>query len=92
VNFILTAPTVFLQIPILINMAVHIAMSIVILVFSTEIFVDGWPGINMCLRWDPPTAPGQPYKPLPERVECLKAKINLRIMLGVSGAFGLIIG
>lgn len=91
-NFILTAPTVFLQIPILINMAVHIAMSIVVLVFSAGIFGNGWPDSNICRRWGPPTVPGRPYQPLPETGECRKAKDDLRIMMGVSGGVGLLIG
>jgi hypothetical protein len=92
VNFLLTTPTVFIQIPILINMAVHIAMSIVVLVFSASIFGNGWPDSNICRRWGPPTLPNHPYQPLPETSECLKAKNDLRIMMGVSGGVGILIG
>jgi hypothetical protein len=91
VNFLLSAPTIFIQIPILINMAVHIAMSIVILVFSAGIFGNGWPNSNMCRRWQQPIRPG-PYKPLPETRECTKAKNDIRIMMGVSGGVGIVIG
>ncbi|OCK92855.1 uncharacterized protein K441DRAFT_662504 [Cenococcum geophilum 1.58] len=88
VNFILSAPTIFLQIPITINLAVHIAMSIVIFVFSGEIFWNGWPGTNFCRRWN--NYPD--YKPLPETLECRQARDVVRIMMGISAGFGIIIG
>jgi hypothetical protein len=66
-------------------------MSIVIVLFSAAVFVDGWPDSNMCQRWSRPTQPG-PYEPLPSTSECIKAINDLRIMLGVSGGVGVIIG
>ncbi|KAH8812917.1 hypothetical protein F5884DRAFT_856209 [Xylogone sp. PMI_703] len=88
VNSLLSAPTLFLDIPIIINMAVNIAMSIVIIVFSAKMLDDGWPDESFCRSWrrEPP------YGPLPEKPECIEARKPIRIMMGVSAAAGLITG
>lgn len=63
-------------------------MSIVIFVFSGEIFWNGWPGTNFCQRWN--NYPD--YKPLPETLECRQARDVVRITMGISAGFGIIIG
>ena len=92
VNFILSAPTIFLQIPILINMVVHIAMSIVIFVFSAVLFGDGWPDSNFCLRFGTPSEGDWGGPLLPETRECAQARDVIRITLGISAGFSIIIG
>ncbi|KAH8801419.1 hypothetical protein F5884DRAFT_862117 [Xylogone sp. PMI_703] len=89
INFILSTPTIFLQIPIIINIAIHIAISIVIFVFSGRLFSDGWPNSNFCRRWE--NTPGN-YRPLPDTPECIEARTTVRIMIGVSAGMGIIIG
>ncbi|RFU26831.1 hypothetical protein B7463_g9504, partial [Scytalidium lignicola] len=89
VNFVLSAPTVFLEIPIIINIAVHIAMSIVIFIFSGKLFGNGWPGANFCRRWE--NTPGH-YRPLPDTPECIEARTTVRLMMGVSAGMGIIVG
>jgi hypothetical protein len=88
VNFVLSAPTIFIQLPILISMAVNIVMSTVILVFSGKIFGDGWPTSTFCQRY----SRYPDYKPLPVTPECEKARDVVRIMMGISAGFGFIIG
>jgi len=91
VTFLLTTPTIFFPAPILINISIHIAMLAVMLVFSAEIFNNGWPDSNFCRRWSRTPYPGRP-ETLPERWECVRARDNLRIMLGVSAGVGILIG
>jgi hypothetical protein len=69
-------------------MALHIAMSIVIFIFSGEILGNGWPDSSFCSR-----AGGYPdYKPLPETWECKEARNVVRITMGVSAGVGILIG
>lgn len=90
VNFLLSAPTIFLQFPILLNIATHIAMSVVVFVFSGQIFGHGWPDSSFCYRYD--NSPGHSWRPLPETWECRKARNVIRIMMGVSAGVGILIG
>jgi len=96
VNLILSAPTIFLQIPILINIAVNIAMSIVILFFSIKMFSEGWPTENFCRRWHyyayDPHSPYRKPQLLPETWECTHGRTNVRIMMGVCAGVGIVIG
>ncbi|KAE9362948.1 hypothetical protein N431DRAFT_390431 [Stipitochalara longipes BDJ] len=92
-NFVLSTPTIFFQAPILINMAVHIAMSIVMLVFSEQVFRRGWPDEYWCRRWEPQKPPYiKPPKLLNPTWECIKARRDLRVMIGVSAGVGYLIG
>jgi hypothetical protein len=88
VNFILSVPTVFIQLPILITIAVNIAMSIVILVFSGEILGPGWPDSSFCRRWR--SYPDYGYDP--PTLECKQARNVIRITMGVSAGVGIVIG
>ena len=93
VNFVLSAPTIFFQAPVLINMAVHIAMSIVMFVFSEQVFRRGWPDEYWCRRWEARKPPYlEPPKMLNPTGECIKARNDLRIMMGVSAGVGYLIG
>jgi len=77
VNLIYCAATILLQIPIILNMAVNIAMLIVIFVFSDKTFGDGRTDSGFCL---------------PETWECIQARHVIRIMMGISASFGIVIG
>jgi hypothetical protein len=69
-------------------MSIHIAMSVVIFIFSAEILGDGWPSYNFCARWR-----GYPdNRPLPETRECQEARNVVRITMGVSAGIGIVIG
>lgn len=88
VNFLVTAPTAFVQSPTIIHIPVHIAMSIVIFIFSSRIFLEGWPSYNFCRLYS-----GYPdYKFLPEEENCHQARDRVRVMMGISGAAGIVIG
>ncbi|PVH67449.1 hypothetical protein DL98DRAFT_523332 [Cadophora sp. DSE1049] len=94
INFILTTPAVFLQLPIFLNVARDIAMGIVVLVFSPPVIEDSGPS---CRRYDysPPGKIEEPYRPpklLPELKECKDARLAINIMMPVAGIFGIVIG
>ena len=79
VNFILSPLTILLQIPIIINAPIHIAMLIAIFVFSDEMFGKGWPGAKNSLCWL-------------DTWECRQAKNIIRITMGVSAGCGILTG
>lgn len=92
VNTLLTTPTVFIQVPILINIVVNIVMSIVILAFSSVIFGNSWPDSSFCRRYEQGPPPGYGYTPLPELPECQDARTNVRIVMGVAAGCAIMIG
>jgi hypothetical protein len=70
-------------------MAVHIAMSVVVLVFSGTLFNDGFPDSGFCQRWE--------YKDgrsrlLPASWRCENARRKVQITTGVSGGIAIMIG
>jgi len=77
VNFILSTLMVSLRTPVIVNMPVNIAMSIVIFVFSDEMFGKGWPdsGYSWCL---------------PRTQECMRKRDVIRIMMGVSAGVAML--
>ncbi|KIM95662.1 hypothetical protein OIDMADRAFT_148742 [Oidiodendron maius Zn] len=77
VNFFVTAPNVYIQFPILVNIAAHIAMMIVIFVFSSKIIGDGWPGYNFCYSGTE---------------ECIQARTPVRIAIGIIAGVSIFIG
>lgn len=89
VNFILSIPTLFVYIPALVNMIIHIPMFIVIFVFSAEIFGFSWPNSMFCRKWG--TSPGD-IGPLPPDPGCIKALNVIRITMGTSAGISIIIG
>lgn len=92
VNFLLTTPTIFFQIPIIIAMAVNIAMGVVVLVFSSYIFAHGWPNSNFCYRYERGPPPEYRFRPLPATRECRESKRTIQIILAVAAGSGILIG
>jgi len=92
VNFLLTTPTIFFQLPILITIAFNIAMSIVALVFSSYVFANGWPNSNFCYRYDRGPPPDYRFTPLPETRECRESRRTIQIILAVAAGSGILIG
>ncbi|KAF4635582.1 hypothetical protein G7Y89_g2513 [Cudoniella acicularis] len=96
VNLLVSIPVLFLELPTIINTAVHLIMSIVILVFSSKLFADGWPNDGFCHRWIyPAPMPGNRWPspiPTPESEECISARVILRIVMGVGAGTGILIG
>jgi hypothetical protein len=90
-TFVLSTPTLFFPAPIIINIAVHIAMSTVMFVFSEQVFRRGWPDEYWCRNWHSPS----PYPGVPDygpRKDCLDGVNDLRVMMGVSAGVGYLIG
>jgi hypothetical protein len=92
-TFLLTTPTVFFTLPIIIPLVTNLVMAIVTLVFSSQLFANGWPDSNFCYRYKP-WDPTDPYRntPLPETWDCKHARMRVQIMVLVAGIIGLIIG
>jgi hypothetical protein len=65
-------------------------MSIVLFVFSSQMFGYGWPDSNFCRRWN--YYPGRPSQPVPENRRCIEGRDVLRILMGISAGFGIILG
>ncbi|CAG8979455.1 hypothetical protein HYALB_00010648 [Hymenoscyphus albidus] len=95
VNFLITTPAIFLQLPIVLSMAMDIAMSIVILVFSSKLLRYAWPGNRSCHRghyvYDPIKHRGD-WQKLPPRSGCDRAVFNLRFMMGFAFGVSILIG
>ncbi|CAG8954731.1 hypothetical protein HYFRA_00004654 [Hymenoscyphus fraxineus] len=98
VNFLVTTPAIFLQLPIVLSMAMDIAMSIVILVFSSKLLRDAWPGNGRggsCNRghyvYDPIKHRGD-WQKLPPLRGCDRAVFNLRFMMGFAFGVSILIG
>ncbi|RDW79393.1 hypothetical protein BP6252_04031 [Coleophoma cylindrospora] len=89
VNFLLSLPAVVLQLPILINLAIEIAMSIVTMVYAGRLFGNGWPDSSFCRRWNRDEAR---WTPLPDTPECVESRDVIRIMVGVAGGVSIIMG
>jgi len=95
INAILNIPAIFIQLPILLNIARDIAMSIVVLVFTPPLFDTG---SMSCRRYQqypsPPPPPGTPWRPivLPPYRECVHAERLLNIMMPIAASFGILIG
>jgi hypothetical protein len=77
---------IFLQLPILVAMVIDLVMSILILIYSGDVFGYGWPDTDWCRRdyWR-----GGPNEP---NAECLYTVKVARILLGVGGGLGFVIG
>lgn len=88
INFVLSTPTIFLSLPIWLNLASHLSMSIVVLVFSGKIFGRGWPDDSFCRRWNGP--PDYGFTPGPRK--CFRQRDIIRINMGVAAGFGILIG
>jgi len=63
-------------------------MSVVVLVFSSNIFGAGWPDIYTCQQWQR----GPNYGMSPAKPDCIRAKSVVMITMGVSGGVGFLIG
>jgi len=90
VNFILTTPAIFFQLPIILNIAVHIAMSVVCFVFSAQLFGRGWPDSYVCREYH--QTPNGRWEPKPPTWECKQARQKIQIMAAVGAGLGIFIG
>jgi len=91
-NFVLTTPSIFFTLPIVITLVFNFVMTIVVFVFTTKLFADGWSGSEFCRRYRP-YDPENPYRgPLPETGECKDARLRVQIMMFVAGIVGLVVG
>ncbi|KAG9231114.1 hypothetical protein BJ875DRAFT_129781 [Amylocarpus encephaloides] len=91
VNTLLTAPTCFFQVPIILNILVQLTMSTVIFVFSGLAFANGWPENAFCRRsyFD---REKYRYIDLPQDPKCRHFLTVTRITFCVSSGFAIIIG
>lgn len=74
----------------IINTIVQLTMMIVIFVFSGEVLGGGWPGAQFCQKSE--YDDNGRWKYVDGTPECLKARTDLRIMMGVGAGFGIVIG
>ena len=90
VNALLLIPTIFIQLPILINIVIHFVMAIVVPKFAAAIFNRGWPAEYMCERWewDPNTQKGHLVRP---SYQCKNALGIIQILMGVGGGIAIFI-
>ena len=87
VNIFVLVSTLFIPVPIIVNILVQTTMSVVVLVYSVFIFTEGWPQSWQCQQW---RGPNEGY--WPEDPECRKAQVILQILMGIGAGLGLIVG
>jgi len=91
-NIILTTPSVFFALPIIIPLVFNFVMTIVIFVFTGVLFADGAPDSGFCYRYRR-YDPSDPYAgPLPETRQCKDARKVVMITMFVSGLVGIVVG
>jgi len=88
INFIFAIPAIFIDIPIWLNLASNLALSIVAFVFSANIFGRGWPDSSFCRRWAGPPNYGQ----LPAEPKCLEGRSVIMVCMAVAGGVGMLVG
>ncbi|KAH7327087.1 hypothetical protein BKA65DRAFT_509908 [Rhexocercosporidium sp. MPI-PUGE-AT-0058] len=84
VALILSTVMLFIQLPIFFSLIIDIVFPILILVFSGNIFGNGWPDRNWCYEYY-----REPRLPDPQ---CLYMRDIVKILMGVTGGLGFISG
>ncbi|KAH8660865.1 hypothetical protein BGZ60DRAFT_433708 [Tricladium varicosporioides] len=95
-TFLVTSPTIFLSIPVLLNFLIHLTMSITVFIFAGQLFANGWPDKWFCGRWVYENIPGSPYDSSSKWVDgspaCYQRMTVVRIVMGVAGGLSIVIG
>lgn len=73
-----------LQLPILISLIIDLTLPILIFVYSGNIFGNGWPESRWCDYGY--------YNREPLSAECVHSITVARILMGISGGFGFVVG
>lgn len=79
---------VVLQLPALVALIIDIVLPIFTLIYSGNVFGNGWPERHLCQDrgfYDP-------NRPPIENSQCLTELLALRISMGVAAGFGFIVG
>lgn len=84
VALILSIVMIFIQIPIFLSLVIDIVFPILILVYSGNIFGNGWPDANWCYNYYP--------EPRIPDAKCLHKRDLVRIVMGVTGGLGFVTG
>ncbi|KAG4438623.1 hypothetical protein IFR05_005906 [Cadophora sp. M221] len=84
VALILSIVMTFIQLPIFFSLVIDIVFPILILVYSGNIFGNGWPDANWCYEY---------YRePRTQDPKCLHMRDIVRILMGVTGGLGFVTG
>ncbi|KAL5327567.1 hypothetical protein ACEPPN_005267 [Leptodophora sp. 'Broadleaf-Isolate-01'] len=84
VALILSIVMIFIQLPIFFSLVIDIVFPILILIYSGNIFGNGWPDANWCYEYY-----REPRIPNPK---CLHMRDIVRILMGVTGGLGFVTG
>jgi hypothetical protein len=68
---------IFLQLPIIVNLFIDLILTILILVFAGNVFGQGWPDNGWCYVFD---------------TQCIQWRVVARILMGIGGGLGFLVG
>jgi hypothetical protein len=73
---------IFLQFPIVVNLLIYLIFTILAFMYAGNVFGRGWPEDNWCYSYRYPNYPDK----------CTQLKIAARILIGIGGGLGFLIG
>jgi hypothetical protein len=83
ISFILSTFAIFLEIPIMVNLLIDLILTVLVLIYAGNIFGQGWPDNNWCYDF---------RKPNYDNSTCLQWRGVTRILMGIGGGLGFLIG